>query len=199
MKKKRYAVAALLMLAIVLSFSGICIYRYVRERSEDKNNKKVLEKVVTELFTGPNDELIELYRNMYRQMTEAATKSEEELKKEPNYSSLIEDKIQEIYGPYFTEHGYEEFKMRFIINHYVYSTAVDYTVKVSRITIKRSEAIPANYSFQADIQYGPEGGSLTDMQIEGSAQFYEEPGRLSYIQFRDPTLYRELRDKGPAF
>ncbi len=159
----------------------------------------MIEAVVTQLFTCPNDDLTDLYRNMYRQMAEAATIGEEERRKEPNYSSLVEDKIKEIYGPYFTERGFEEFKMRFIINHYVYSTAVDYTVTASRITIKRSESIPSNYSFRVELQYGPEGGSLKDLEIEGSAQFYEEPGRLSYIQFRDPTLYRELRDKGPAF
>jgi hypothetical protein len=193
-KKISIAVGGLILI-IVLSISGICIYNLVKEREENKNNKEVIETVVTQLFTCPNNELTELYRNMYRQMTEATTKSEEERKKEPNYSSLIEDELKKVYGPYFTEQGYEEFKMRFIINHYVYSTAVNYTVTVDRITIKRSESIPTNYSFEADIQYGPKGGSMTDIQIEGSAQFYE----LSYIQFRDPTLYRELRDKGPSF
>jgi hypothetical protein len=200
MKTKRiFVIVAALIIVIILILSGNYIYKFIRDKSEDKKNKEVIEAVVTQIFTCPNEELINLYQKMYQQMAKIATKSEEEPKTEPNYSSLIEDKLKEVYGPYFTDRAYTKFKMKYIINYYVYATAMDYNVTLDRVKIVRSETIPSNYSFIVSVKYGPEGSSLKEMEIEGSAQLYEEPGKLSYIQFIESKLYRELRDKGPGY
>lgn len=205
MKTKRYIRlgVVVLLLAVLLSVIAIFVIPAVREGSRDKKNKEVIEAVVKQVLTCPNDELIGLYTDMYERIASELDSLENHPPK-PEESitfsadSKITDKLNKMYGPYFTVNGYEIFQQRFLLLYFTYSTALEYSITMDDIEITRSDTIQTNYSFTAYISHGAEDGEQQKLEIGGSAQFYEEEGRLSYLQFLDRELSRELWGKGPS-
>ena len=200
--KKQIMIVVLMLLLTVVVILGVFVFRLMKDRINDKNNRKTIQAVVTQLLTCPNEELIGLYKDMYYKTTEASEKRTDLLTSPENILFLDSSKIEEALGdnfmPYFTNRGYASFERWFLINDHVYSTALGYSIIVNKIEIIRSEEMETNYSFIAYLTYGLTGSIVENIEIKGSAQFYEQVGRLSYLKLFDRQLNQELRNKVPS-
>ena len=147
-------------------------------------NEEAIKTVLEQIFTCPNQEMIEVYNNMFSRIQTSPL--------EENINNEIDKKLYEIYQPYISSKWYESFVMYFYSYLYVYSTTDGYEIAVDHIDIKRSDTIPTNYSFMVYLNYSKEGGEKNHTKIEGSAQFLEEKGKISYLQLFDKNLKLEL-------
>ena len=147
-------------------------------------NEEAIKTVLEQIFTCPNQEMIEVYNNMFSRIQTSPL--------EENINNEIDKKLYEIYQPYISSKWYESFVMYFYSYLYVYSTTDGYEIAVAHIDIKRSDTIPTNYSFMVYLNYSKEGGEKYHTKSEGSAQFLEEKGKISYLQLFDKNLKLEL-------
>lgn len=202
--KKHIMIIVLMLLLTVVVILSVFLFRMMKDRINDRNNRKTIQTVVTQLLSCPNEELIGLYEDMYCETSEALEKHFDPLTGPDNLSVLdsskIEEALEDNFKPYFTDRGYASFERWFLINDYAYSTALDYSIIVNKVEILRSEEIATNYSFTAYLTYGLTGSIGENIEIKGSAQFYEQVGRLSYLKLIDVDrqLYQELRNKVPG-
>lgn len=196
---RRYVLlAAILLLCIVLVFLGTFIFRRIEDRTHDRNNREAIRAVISELLTCPNATLIELYDDMLRSTNEKVmernlTSSEDLVIMD---SSRIDDELESSFMSYFTDQGYKAFQRWYYNYYFIYGTAMDYNITVDKIEIFRSDTTPTNYFFTAYLSHGPAGGYSEQIKVEGSAQFYEEAGRLSYLKLLDNQLNYTLRNNG---
>lgn len=155
-------------------------------------NEQAIETVVQNIFTCPNEDLDTIYDEMLEQMANAATLP----KGTKSALETYDQKLEEIYSPYFTEKGYEAFYRRMIytreLSYHSFAKDAGYEIEVEEVEIKRSKSIPSNYSFTAHVYYGKIGAQKEKLEIEGSAQIYEQRGKLSFINIIDPTLMKLL-------
>lgn len=197
MKPKKHIILALIVfLAGIALIAAAFAVPGLIDKKMDRNNRKALEAVVKQVFTCPNTELTGLYADMYEEAISNVSASDEQF---IEFSSLrIEDYLKEYYSPYFTDIGYSNFKQSFLISSNIYSTALGYLTTVDKVEISRSSAIKTNYSFRVYLRHGEEDGYMGTTVVEGNAQFYEEQGKLSYINFFDKELMHKLWDKRPG-
>lgn len=202
MKYKKVTILSI-VLAVVMILSAVIIF-VINPLNSKLKNEKAIRVVVTQLFTCPNEELIQLYSDMNKELDAYLLERQNDpehanegvyVPDENDISSFskIKNKLMEMYTPYFTDKGYETFYDKLIFNNYVvYSTALGYNTEVVLVEITQSETISSNYSFTVSLRYGPTDGDKKDIEIDGSAQVTEDVGKLSYIQFFDRDLRMEL-------
>ncbi len=180
-KKKRAALFFILGIAFISVWLTGC--------SKDKN-EEALKVVLEQMYNCPDNELIELSN----QITQA-----DGIEIAPGLYSLENTdyfkKILELYQPYFSEKGLESFLNRAYPSVY-HSDAEDngYITKVEKIEVTRNKKIKTNYAFTVYLNYVPKEGDSQDIEINGSAQFAEEEGKITFIQFFD-DLMRLIADK----
>lgn len=198
MTKRKVRIILISLFGIALVALGIFMYRAIINRSLEKKRHEVIRTVVTQLLTGPNQELITLYDEMFEQtrlksdQNQQGESSQDSRIYSPD-SSKLQNKIRNLYQPYFTDGSYEKFESKFLIEFYIFSTTSGHQLIVKDLDIKQSETNPTNYSFTAKVQHGKEGSEMEDIEVTGSVQMDHEENKLTYIQFINHDLYRELR------
>lgn len=189
---------------IIILFSAVILFIIFSSLKSNSKNEDTIQAVARQVFTCPNEELILLYSNWNKEIDEYMLEKENDPNSPdtgtysidviaPNSFSKLENKVHEIYSPYFTDRGYELFYKHFMNNHNTYSATPGYQIEVLKVDITQSETIPSNYSFTVFLRYGTIGGEKKDIKVDGSAQVTEEEGKLSYIQFFDRDLFYELK------
>lgn len=175
-------VALIIMLVVLIS----------GDRKSDNKNEEAIKTVIENIYTCPNDELIKLYTELHNNMLTNPQLQVDIV----GYHREINDKIEDMYKEYISSNWYDSFFMRFTTTYYVYSTASDYNITVDHIDITQSDTIPMNYSFTIYLDYGKVGDEKNRLEIEGSAQFSEEEGKISYLQLFDRDFRLELMEIG---
>lgn len=169
--RKQIIIAWAALLAGILLIAAAFAVPDILEKRMDNKNRKALKTVATKIFTCPNKELVDIFAGS---------------------SLTLEKDIRNYFEPYFTDNGLNKFIIGFTLGTKVYSTASGYRIKVDKVEISRSKEIKTNYSFKVHLSHGEEGSTMETAVIGGSAQFYEEQGKLSYIQFFDSELFNKL-------
>lgn len=198
MSKQKIRIIFISLFGIVIIGLGIYLSKEIDNRNLEKKRHDVMRTVVSKLLTGPNQELITLYDEMFQQIVSGPDQQQGTSTQDSGIyipdSSKLENKLREMYQPYFTEESYEKFEMQFLNEFHTYSTTNGYQVIVHDIDITQSETIPTNYSFMADMRYGIEGEVLKPIEVTGSIQMDHEEGKLTYIQFLNQDLFKTLRN-----
>jgi hypothetical protein len=193
----KFKTKTLLGVGLVLIFILTTIFltsTLLRKMKPQDENQKNIQIVLEQIFTCPDQEMIDAFSNMY------IIKDEEINFDNPSSivigqfdTTEIEQKLKEKYAPYISDTWYDSFIQHFYNEFRIYSTAIDYETKVKHITITQSEKIPTNYSFTIDFNYVPSQGEKKDIKIEGSAQISEKDGKISYLQlFADRDFVMEF-------
>lgn len=172
------SIALLIMLVVI--FSG--------DRKSTNKNEEAIKTVIEKIYTCPNDELIDLYNNMINNV-----QSQDDL---DDHFKEINSKVEYMYKEYIASDWYDSFFIRFATTYYIYSTAPGYNITVDHIDIIQSDTLPMNYSFIVYLDYGKVGDEMTRLEIDGSAQFSEEEGKISYLQLFDRDIRLELMKSG---
>jgi hypothetical protein len=191
MKKTLFAIGLGLIFILTMIFLINILLRKIIPQDENQENIRI---VLEQIFTCPDQEMIDAFSNMY------IIKDEEINFDNPSSivigqfdTTEIEQKLKEKYAPYISDTWYDSFIQHFYNEFRIYSTAIDYETKVKHITITQSAKIPTNYSFTIDLNYGPSQGAKKDIEIEGSAQISEKDGKISYLQlFPDRDFSMEV-------
>ena len=185
-KKKRLLEIGLGAIVIIVAIAMIFIYSE-KNKPMDKNIEAI-KKVVGQIFTGPDQEMVQLFQEYLQKLDmsvrEPSTTNVSSEDADPY--SKIDEKLNTMYAPYMTKEFYEgSFARNYWSSYYVYSTTKGYELKVNNINITQSEKEPRNYSFVIDLNYGPIDSDKKNIIIDGSAQFAQEEGKISYLQIFD--------------
>lgn len=182
--------------ALVIVVAIAMLFIYSDKRKPMDKNEEAIRIVVEQLFSGPDQEMVQMFQKFVQDLEEVTPKQlNTGISSDTNLYSDIDEKLAIMYAPYMTEEYYKGgFSRNYWSYYYVYSTATGYERKVNDIEITRSENDPINYSFIIHLNYGPQDGDKKEIKIEGSAQFAQEEGKISYLQiFDDHGLNWELR------
>lgn len=191
--KKKTVLGIGLGLIFILVALFLVILQSGKIKTGDKN-EETIQAVVEQIFTCPDEEMIDLYNDMQ----DTAINKSDSLTPGALVefdSTEIEKKLKDMYAQYISEEWYDSFVEHFFTEFMIYSTAVGYETKVDQVVFTQSETIPTNYSFTIYLNYGQTDGEKKKHEIEGSAQISEKDGKVSYIQFfADRDFKLELRD-----
>lgn len=185
-------------IALISIFIVILLVVIFSKKTKSKvENEEVIQHVVEQIFTCPDNEMVELFRDMDTAIHDItpSLSSKSLLELDNSIFSNIDKKLEEIYASYISDKWFSSFVNHFYMKYYIYSTAIGYETMVDHIVITQSETIPTNYSFTIYLNYGPTDGYKKDIEIEGSAQILQDDEKISYIQFfADKSFMLELRE-----
>lgn len=135
---------------------------------EDKNIE-VIQTVLELNLNAPDEEAIRLLEEPY---------SSEEA---DGFLNNYNEYVQETYGPYFTEKGYEEFVMTAQASLFHIPASINgYQLKVKDIEMEQNEVTPTNYNFAVTLDYVKQADSR-EIEITGIAIVRE--GKIAKITY----------------
>lgn len=166
----------IVFMIVIATFTGI-LFTGCSKQERGSTIKNVIEL----MFNCPNEELINLSNKMVDEITNT---QETGLSLTEQSQPEFFNKIDELYKSYFTEKGYDTFlRLTFPYRFHIDAYEAGYTLKVNKVTVTPNKKIPTNFSFTAEILYGPKDGEQSKFEVTGSAQLQEEGDKISYIQF----------------
>lgn len=180
----------IIILFVLITFTSIL---FISCSKQERGS--AIQNVMELMFNCPNEELVKLSNNMVEEIT---NKQETGLSKEDLSQTELFKKIDELYKGYFTEKGYETFlRLGYPYSFHVNAYEAGYILKVNKVTVTPNKKIPTNYSFTAEILYGPKDGEQKKFEVTGSAQLEENSDKISYIQFfnHDELLKKIITNK----
>ncbi|MFC5602794.1 hypothetical protein [Sporosarcina koreensis] len=132
-------------------------------------NIKVIKTVLELNLNAPDEEVIRLLEEPYG--------SEEEEGFINKYNEYLEEK----YGPYFTERGYEEFIMTAQASlFHITADRHGYQLTVKNIEVEQNEVTPTNYNFTVTLDYEKDK-EMEEIELSGIAIVHE--GKIAKITY----------------
>ncbi|MYL33883.1 hypothetical protein GLW05_09755 [Pontibacillus yanchengensis] len=148
--------------------------------STEEKHIETIKHVLEKLFTGPDQELVELFEEpenvsvIGREGESSSTESPTELDR------YLEDQ----YKPYFTTNMYERFIGIYAMNYPLKSYASDYQLRVGSIEVDQIESTEGVYDFTVHVMYGKDGMEEKEKEVEGRVNVNDE-GKISNIEILD--------------
>lgn len=156
----------------------------------DKDNRSEnIQSVVEMVYNSPNSNMIESNDKMNEEMDKATINNQTFDMADSEFIKLLD----QMYSSYFTEKGYESF----IMSTRPYRYHLDLhelgeTIEVVEIEVSKSETSSNTYSFTINLIHTTVDDEEIDYIIKGSAQFKEGSDKISFIQFFDDKLIRNI-------
>ena len=121
----------------------------------EKENEETIEAVLEQLFTGPDQELIELVNDPENQTVigEGVENTNENTNEEENELDVY---LEEMNGPYFTEDALELFTAVYLLYYQVEAENNDIKMKPDDIDIEQIDEENGRYNFTMDVTYEEE-------------------------------------------
>lgn len=164
------------------------------EEMIDKS-EQAIRAVIEKEFNGPDVKYKELWDTaMEAQTSDIYAEDYEAYLESPEYQALI-SYTEEIYAPYFTENGYDNF-----INQapaFMYSIFDGYyKLNTSAIEIAQNENETTLYDFTFEVEYTDENGESSQFNFEGEAMAPEEGkiGKIEYLDGYEDGLLAKLQN-----
>ncbi|TDL34224.1 hypothetical protein E2R51_00465 [Jeotgalibacillus sp. S-D1] len=165
--------------------------------TEDKN-KEAVEAVLKTELNVPNEEYVEVVKNIDKKMTDIGSGSPEANEVVDGVPSGVsdewlayEDLVKEMYGPYFTEDAFENLipqalAFRYHYGYLGFDEDVQYKMNVSDIQVTKSENenSPNHYAFTSQVEYTNNTGDISQHEVKGIA-ILVEPGKMGTFEIRD--------------
>lgn len=165
--------------------------------TKDDKNRETIEVVLKNLLNQPNEELVELEKEMLEEIKE--TNSENSDNDENIISYPIEEfeyaeKLEEMFSLYFTEDAYGKSLATGFFNQYeILVKTKECSIEVESIDIEQSEDIKTNYDFVVNTNYTPAEGETEKLKVKGSVQFGDEEGKIIFIQITSSDIMDKLK------
>lgn len=192
MKYKKKTIISISLSILSVALIILLVILISGDRKPASKNEEAIKTVVENIYTSPNDELLKLQAELENKLLTNPPSQVDIL----DYYKDINDKIGEIYKEHISSDWYDSFLMRFANSYYIYAIASDFNITVDHIDITQSDTMPTNYSFIVYLDYSKVGEEKARLEIEGSAQFTEEEGKISYLQLFDRDFRLELMKIG---
>ena len=161
---------------------------------EDKN-KAAIRAVIEQEFTVPNEEYIQIQKNLLNKSMELYEKGEAEgvtytsdpLEGTPELAAYNEF-MKKTYEPYFMDYAFDSFTRAFAFSYHFFLAAEEdfhYQMKVTDIEVVQSENenTPKAYDFTAQVEFKNDLEEITQIEISGMAICSQE-GKIGRIEFR---------------
>jgi hypothetical protein len=152
-----------------------------------QRNKEAITKILELEFTGPDEKLIDL---MWNPKYKTVVNGQEENKELDQY-------LEEIYGPYFTDSGLQSFIAAFGGTQYqTYAYNAGYKLSFKSVTTEQNENNPRLYTFVAKVGYHKNGEEEKTVNVEGKVLIStKEEGKIAQFQYgNDEGLLDKLRE-----
>lgn len=152
-------------------------------------NEEAIENVLHMQLTKPEDEFFEVVYAKWQRMEEVYT-SETEYTSDPMEGTqelaAYEEYIEKKFKPYFTENGFDNFKVQPMDFHYFFAmdNQRNYEMELVALDIDQSDNTATNYSFFAEAEYTDPDGESNVYSLTGRA-IVPEQGKIGSIQFTD--------------
>lgn len=182
--KNSKLVRALFVVGIFLFMAGCSSDEVAVPEPKDENIIKI-EKVLKCTFTGPNQELKEIWKSIEKAVIEA-----EEVKDSsvgtitPNH---LNQYLAERLKPYFTDEMYHSYISSYALTFVTNAYWNNAELKVKNIDVQTSETKDHIYDFTADVQYQPSGSEAEVSTVTGQANINED-GKIAVILIRANSL-----------
>ncbi|WP_182200842.1 hypothetical protein [Paraliobacillus salinarum] len=145
MKKHTLKILTVILLAGLMFFTGCSAF----EDSNQDNNIEIIKKVLTNTFTGPNEELIKSYKSAEDGNHELSTTESQ---------SYYQDHFQ----AYFTEEYYETVaKIGLVSEFHINAYRNDVQMKIKDIRVEQNEGADTSYKFVVRVQVGQKEKDVT--------------------------------------
>ncbi len=171
----------MLLFGILLFVVG-CSSSDISEPVHQNENVSTINTVIEHQFTGPDQELIELYNSPENgtEIGDGKEKSDEELEKPTELDLYLKEKYQS----HFTENMYSKYIVTYALDYQLAASMNDYKMEVNSINIEHNEKNEDIYDFTANVLYKKEENEQVIAKVSGRANIYEE-GKIAKIQFLD--------------
>ncbi|SDQ07362.1 hypothetical protein [Virgibacillus salinus] len=177
MKKRTYKFfAAALFTSLFLMVVGCTENTETKTKDE---NIQTIKAVLHNMFTGPEDELKQIWKT---------NEAEEELKALSKYS-------EEQFKDYFTEDMYMEYSLA--SNEIVFlKTAYrnNYNLKVIKIKFEKTNSDEDIYNFSMEVQLQKVGKELSEIQIVNGQANLSKEHKIEEILIRNEGVLKSLKN-----
>lgn len=150
-----------------------------------KENEETLEAVLEQLFTGPDQELIELVNDPENQTVigEDVENTNENTNEEENELDVY---LEELNGPYFTKDALELFTSVYVLDYQVEADNSDIKMKPDYIDIEQIDEENGRYNFTMDVTYEDEADEEKSEigKIKGYANFTDD-GKITRFEITE--------------
>ncbi|NYF25293.1 hypothetical protein [Sporosarcina sp. JAI121] len=170
--KKRsvhWNVGVLLSLALLSLLVAAC-----SETEPVDKNKVAIQTVLEHEFTAPDKEFMKIFNDLINQQSNNPGT--------PPDDTQFTNYLEKLYGPHFTEFGYDSHIMIYPLNFQVAADDSGYQITVDKIAVEQSEDRPRDYDFTVYITYKKEGSNKKKAKITGLAICPEE-GKIGKIRY----------------
>jgi|SRR5699024_2375522 len=141
----------------------------------EKENEETLEAVLEQLFTGPDQELIELVNDPENQtiIGEDVENTNENTNEEENELDVY---LEELNEPYFTENALELFTLVYVLDYQIEAEDNDIKMKPDHIDVEQIDEENGRYNFTMDVTYEDEAdeGKSEIGKVKGYANFTDD-------------------------
>lgn len=159
MPKKKKKIISILFLGLMLITS--VLFMAACSKSEE-TNKEAINKVLEHEFNGPDEKLMDLMWNpKYRTVDNDIEENKE-----------LDQYLEKIYGPYFTDSGLHSFIAAFGGTQYqTFAHNAGYALSFKGVTYEQMENDPDKYTFVAKVGYKKSGEEEKTANVEGEVRF----------------------------
>ena len=145
-------------------------------------NIEAIQAVLEHEFNAPNEEVIHIVNGLSSGAESGPLSGE--------YYSYLED----TYGPYFTDSGYEKFVATGLaLMFHLKADQNNYRINVTKIDVEQNKETPTNYHFTVYINHEKVDGAKMKLEIPGIAILRE--GKIEKITYLiDGELWRKMKE-----
>lgn len=170
-------IAALLFMTLNTEVPGHEGQSGVNKPSEIE--QRTIHYVLSQEFNGPNKQFIKLKTNPATISDEEAIPSNDGLE-----TIYLYEFLENTYGPYFTESGFENF-VPYAYFYHLGEESSSYQFTLGKVDIEKSKEAPSQYELKFEVNFTNSIGVSQNFPMTGIAEFAEN-GKLQDIEFEDP-------------
>jgi hypothetical protein len=153
------------------------------ETEPQDENKTTIKTVLEHSFTGPEQELIEIWNDIHS--------DENEMEEIESAIGALNSYTSEKFKPYFADQGYNSFISSFGFTFLNYAYRNGYQLKLNSFEVETSEVKDNIYNFLLEVQYQKEDSAEQVVNVTGEANINED-GLISKMLIRGNELVEAL-------
>ncbi|MGJ9459572.1 hypothetical protein [Oceanobacillus sp. CF4.6] len=172
----------ILLVGLVLFIAG-CSPNTETEPLDE--NIATIETIMEHSFTGPEQELIEIWNNIHT--------DEDEMEDIESAFEALNSYTSEKFKPYFTEEGYSSYISSFGFTFLNNAYRNDYQLNLNRIEVETSEVNDNIYKFSLEVHYQKEYSDEHELVVNATGEVnINEDGLISNMLIRGNELMEAL-------
>lgn len=177
-----------LLFGILLTVVG-CSLSDTSESAPQDNNITTIEAVIEDLFTGPDQELIDLLYSPENVTIIGSDTEVEEVENSTELDLYLEEKYKK---SHFTEDMYSQYIVMYVLDYHISAHSNDYRMEVDSIDIEQNATTESAYDFTVNVRYNKAGNEQMNAEVTGRVHIYEESKIASFNLFDHKELYEAL-------